>query len=32
MGLQPSDISMFSALLDLVREARDLATAEQASS
>ncbi|KAG7333833.1 hypothetical protein KOW79_002240 [Hemibagrus wyckioides] len=32
MGLQPSDISMFSALLDLVREARDLATAEQAGS
>ncbi|KAF4090537.1 hypothetical protein AMELA_G00053750 [Ameiurus melas] len=32
MGLQPSDITMFSALLDLVREARDLATAEQAGS
>uniref|UniRef100_A0AAR2K905 Conserved oligomeric Golgi complex subunit 2 n=1 Tax=Pygocentrus nattereri TaxID=42514 RepID=A0AAR2K905_PYGNA len=32
MGLQPSDISMFSSLLDLVQEARDLATAEQAGS
>ncbi|XP_053477810.1 conserved oligomeric Golgi complex subunit 2 [Ictalurus furcatus] len=32
MGLQPSDITMFSALLDLVQEARDLATAEQAGS
>ncbi|XP_026856268.2 conserved oligomeric Golgi complex subunit 2 isoform X1 [Electrophorus electricus] len=32
MGLQPSNINMFSSLLDLVREARDLATAEQAGS
>uniref|UniRef100_A0A8B9LPJ8 COG complex component COG2 C-terminal domain-containing protein n=1 Tax=Astyanax mexicanus TaxID=7994 RepID=A0A8B9LPJ8_ASTMX len=32
MGLQPSDIPMFSSLLDLVQEARDLATAEQAGS
>ncbi|XP_036430302.1 conserved oligomeric Golgi complex subunit 2 [Colossoma macropomum] len=32
MGLQPSDITMFSSLLDLVQEARDLATAEQAGS
>ncbi|XP_060782326.1 conserved oligomeric Golgi complex subunit 2 [Neoarius graeffei] len=32
MGLQPCDITMFSTLLDLVREARDLATAEQAGS
>ncbi|XP_062375568.1 conserved oligomeric Golgi complex subunit 2 isoform X1 [Sardina pilchardus] len=28
MGLEPTDISMFSSLLDLVREARDLAAAE----
>ncbi|KAL2083696.1 hypothetical protein ACEWY4_021469 [Coilia grayii] len=28
MGLEPSDISMFSSLLDLVREARDMAAAE----
>ncbi|XP_076142209.1 conserved oligomeric Golgi complex subunit 2 [Alosa pseudoharengus] len=28
MGLEPADISMFSSLLDLVREARDLAAAE----
>ena len=28
MGLEPTDISMFSSLLDLVREARDLAGAE----
>lgn len=32
MGLQPSDIPMFSSLVDLVQEARDLATAEQAGS
>ncbi|XP_076831419.1 conserved oligomeric Golgi complex subunit 2 [Brachyhypopomus gauderio] len=32
MGLQPRDITMFSSLLDLVREARDLATVEQAGS
>ncbi|XP_030627703.1 conserved oligomeric Golgi complex subunit 2 [Chanos chanos] len=32
MGLQPSDISMFSSLLDLVHEARDAASAEQAAS
>ncbi|XP_072534529.1 LOW QUALITY PROTEIN: conserved oligomeric Golgi complex subunit 2 [Salminus brasiliensis] len=32
MGLQPSDITMFSTLLDLVQEARDLASAEQAGS
>lgn len=25
MGLQPSDISMFSSLMDLVKEARELA-------
>lgn len=25
MGLQPGDISMFSTLMDLVREARELA-------
>ena len=25
MGLQPSDISMFSTLMDLVKEARELA-------
>lgn len=25
MGLQPADISMFSTLVDLVREARELA-------
>ncbi|XP_063048164.1 conserved oligomeric Golgi complex subunit 2 [Engraulis encrasicolus] len=28
MGLEPSEISMFSSLLDLVREARDMAAAE----
>ncbi|KAG5266497.1 hypothetical protein AALO_G00232750 [Alosa alosa] len=28
MGLEPANISMFSSLLDLVREARDLAAAE----
>lgn len=29
MGLQPSDITMFSSLLELVQEARDLASTEQ---
>uniref|UniRef100_A0A672MUM9 Conserved oligomeric Golgi complex subunit 2 n=1 Tax=Sinocyclocheilus grahami TaxID=75366 RepID=A0A672MUM9_SINGR len=29
MGLQPSDITMFSSLLELVQEARDLASVEQ---
>nr|XP_020454095.1 conserved oligomeric Golgi complex subunit 2 isoform X1 [Monopterus albus] len=29
MGLQPSDISMFSSLMDLVKEARDLAEQNQ---
>lgn len=29
MGLQPSDISMFSALMDLVKEARELAEQNQ---
>ncbi|XP_051507861.1 conserved oligomeric Golgi complex subunit 2-like [Myxocyprinus asiaticus] len=32
MGLQPSDITMFSSLLELVQEARDLASAEQTGS
>lgn len=32
MGLQPSDITMFSSLLEMVQEARDLASAEQTGS
>uniref|UniRef100_A0A672SQ82 Conserved oligomeric Golgi complex subunit 2 n=1 Tax=Sinocyclocheilus grahami TaxID=75366 RepID=A0A672SQ82_SINGR len=32
MGLQPSDITMFSSLLELVQEARDLASVEQTGS
>uniref|UniRef100_A0A671QFS9 Conserved oligomeric Golgi complex subunit 2 n=1 Tax=Sinocyclocheilus anshuiensis TaxID=1608454 RepID=A0A671QFS9_9TELE len=32
MGLQPSDITMFSSLLELVQEARDLASGEQTGS
>ncbi|KTG40548.1 hypothetical protein cypCar_00002785 [Cyprinus carpio] len=32
MGLQQSDITMFSSLLELVQEARDLASAEQTGS
>lgn len=29
MGLQPTDISMFSTLMDLVKEARELAEQNQ---
>lgn len=29
MGLQPSEISMFSTLMDLVKEARELAEQNQ---
>lgn len=32
MGLKPSEITMFSSLLELVQEARDLASAEQTGS
>ncbi|KAA0717917.1 Conserved oligomeric [Triplophysa tibetana] len=32
MGLQPNEITMFSSLLELVQEARDLASAEQTGS